>query len=661
MHNLHTQPDGLILNDRDLLRRFVQDADQAAFAEIVRRHQNLVLGVCRRVLGHEADVDDAFQATFLALARRPRQIRKEVSLSSWLYTVAWRVSWRLVRQRRKNSVEPLSAQPLDTQPGPLEKIASAQNCLVLDEELNGLPSTYRDVLVMTYFAGQTNRQIADQLNISTGTVDGRIRQARNMLRVRLARRGVAIGVLAVAAGMSTGSSAVASADLLQHTIQLGAQALSGSASGSTSLSHLEPLVRPETVMISTKTILTGALCATAVIGVVGMNAVAQTSDEAAAATAQVQALDVTVERGTAAADERVAGRSEVEPVGGLNIAGGAGFGGEGFGATEGGIENGGEEEPVQAMGEGDEVGGNGAAAGGGAGDGNGAGKSGRFQTYPADARPVEKWMYQMLEQPVASLDFPGETPLSVILEAIEDNVTRAHGDTPDGKFRLRIYVDKGELAREGMTSLDDVQISDIEFDGMSLRNVLKLIFDQTWNDAASEVPLTYVIQNEVMLITTLDKAESQDMLITRIYPVADLLLLDYSDFATPAPTGMEDMMGAGGDYGMGSDGGYGMLSVPAGQAGGMGAGGMGEGMAGGMEGGFGFGHEPRMMGAEPPSLESLVMDMTSPPCRWMESGYESGAIRRAGTNLVIRQTFTGHQEIVRLLNLLSDAAAEGSE
>ncbi|MDG1894863.1 MAG: sigma-70 family RNA polymerase sigma factor [Fuerstiella sp.] len=108
-----------LLNDRDLLRRFVQDADELAFAEIVRRHQGLVMGVCRRVIGNAADIDDAFQATFITLARRPRQIRRESSLSSWLYTVAWRTSIRLVRQRRKHPVEPLTTDPSD-KPQPVD-------------------------------------------------------------------------------------------------------------------------------------------------------------------------------------------------------------------------------------------------------------------------------------------------------------------------------------------------------------------------------------------------------------------------------------------------------------------------------------------------------------------------------------------------------------
>ena len=147
------------VSDRDLLRRFLQDADDAAFAEIVRRHQRLVLGVCRRVIGNDSDVDDAFQATFVTLARKPRSIKKATSLSSWLYTVAWRTSWRLIKKRRKHPVATLTHHPLTEPDDPLDRIANEQDCLVLDEELNDLPGKYREVLVMTYFASQSSQHV----------------------------------------------------------------------------------------------------------------------------------------------------------------------------------------------------------------------------------------------------------------------------------------------------------------------------------------------------------------------------------------------------------------------------------------------------------------------------------------------------------------------
>lgn len=591
MQELTPKPDAESLNDRDLLRRFLLDSDEAAFAEIVQRHQGLVMGVCRRVIGNTADVDDAFQATFIALARRPKQIRKAVSLSSWLYTVAWRTSVRLVRQRRKHPVEELTQHPPDRQSEALDKIANAQDCVVLDEELNFLPSKYREVLVMTYFANQTSQQIADQLNVSKGTVDGRIRQARNILRVRLARRGVAIGVLAVAATMSTGVSAAASPALLQSTLQLGAQTLSGSVPGTTDLSHLEPLIRPETVMASSKLILGSMLCATAVVGLVAANGapLGMGDDE----SPKVESAVAEVSSDSTTGDD---------PFGGGSAA----------------------DHSVVIVGAAD------AAATDVADAAKGAAK---FAPYAADARPVEKWMHEVLDKPVSGLDFQGEVPLSEVLEVISRYFTSEYGEKEGEKFAMAFHADKAELSIVGLDGLNGVLVSDIDFDGMTLRNALKLIFDQTGDDAnslASE-PLTYVIKNEVMLVTTVEKAESDDMLVTRVYRVGELLNLDYANGLT----------------GAGPKGGAGFFSIPA-NAAQLGGGDGGAGMDGG-----GGGQPPT-----PPTLATLVMEMTSPPCRWLELDGEGGAIRIVGQTLVVRQTPKGHEEVVRLLNLLYESAVD---
>ena len=196
--------------------------------------------------------------------------------------------------------------------------------------------------------------------------------------------------------------------------------------------------------------------------------------------------------------------------------------------------------------------------------------------------PVEKWLRQMLDKPVRNLDFPGDVPLSEILDTIESYFTSTYGagvGDSGTDFKMTIYPDKGELGLEQIDSLEDITISDISFDGMTLRNALKLIFEQTLDDTKSPVPLTYVIQDEVMKITTKDKAESADNLVTRVYPVADLVI----------PPSAAQQLGGGGGLGGGQ------------QGGGFGGGQQGGGFGGGQQGG-GFGGGGQGFMSLPPEM-----------------------------------------------------------
>ena len=178
------------LTDAQLLERFVADQDEAAFEILLWRHGPKVLGVCRRVLRHEQDAEDAFQATFLVLVRKAGSIGKRQSVGSWLYRVAYRVALRAkvsaskrnARQRVITDVPAAEAVP---------DLFSRDVALVLDEEVNRLPEKYRAAFVLCYLDGKTNEQAAQELGCPKGTILSRLAWARERLRVRLTRRGLA--------------------------------------------------------------------------------------------------------------------------------------------------------------------------------------------------------------------------------------------------------------------------------------------------------------------------------------------------------------------------------------------------------------------------------------------------------------------------------------
>ena len=178
--------------DRDLVKRFLRNRDEAAFAELVRRYRWLVFGVAQRVLHQQQDVEDVFQATFLVLARDASGIRKRASIAGWLYGVAWRIALKARAGKQRRAEEPFRDETMN-HADPFTQIAERSDLQALDEELNELPEKYREALVRHYLVGRSAPQIADDLQVSVSAVEGRLKRGRDRLRKRLTRRGVGSG------------------------------------------------------------------------------------------------------------------------------------------------------------------------------------------------------------------------------------------------------------------------------------------------------------------------------------------------------------------------------------------------------------------------------------------------------------------------------------
>jgi RNA polymerase sigma factor (sigma-70 family) len=178
------------LSDRELIERFLASHDEVSFHALLRRHGSMVLRVCRRALSDERDVEDAFQATFLVLARNADAIRKRASLSSWLHGVAHRVALDArkanVRRRKHEAQAAARAVPLTDEVGWKELRA------VLDEELIKLPDRLRAPLVLCYLEGLTQDEAAARLGRSKSTFRRNLERGRELLGVRLTRRGVTL-------------------------------------------------------------------------------------------------------------------------------------------------------------------------------------------------------------------------------------------------------------------------------------------------------------------------------------------------------------------------------------------------------------------------------------------------------------------------------------
>ncbi len=175
--------------DGQLLARFAELNDGPAFETLVGRHGSMVVATCRAILAHEHDVEDAFQATFLVLARKANSVRAAGTLGGWLHRVAFRIALQAKNEamRRKRLESELAAMRISdaTRAGSEIDLHS-----VLHEEIERLPERERLPVVLCDLEGLTYEQAAGRLRCTEQALGYRLARARTRLRDRLSRRGV---------------------------------------------------------------------------------------------------------------------------------------------------------------------------------------------------------------------------------------------------------------------------------------------------------------------------------------------------------------------------------------------------------------------------------------------------------------------------------------
>jgi RNA polymerase sigma factor (sigma-70 family) len=275
--------------DAELLARYASSRSGAAFAELMRRHGSMVYGTCQRIARNSADADDAFQATFLILARSAHTIRSTAAVRSWLYGVAVKVARKAQQQAQKRRMRHMAAAKPEAVP---PETPWADCRAVLDEELQRLPDVLRRAILACDVAGQSRSKAARELGWPEGTVAKRLAKAREELAKRLTRRGVTLSVAALSAGLAAQAAAAVPSGLpaltLSQVIADGGGAGISSAAVRTLVEGVMRSMKASVIRLWTITGLAALLCTGAGIMLAGSptrpgeNNVSQRAPESAA-------------------------------------------------------------------------------------------------------------------------------------------------------------------------------------------------------------------------------------------------------------------------------------------------------------------------------------------------------------------------------------------
>ena len=244
--------------DGDLLGRFIRTRDESAFAEIVRRHGVMVLGVCQRVLDNRHDAEDCFQAAFMVLVKKAGKIQPRDMVGNWLYGVAYRTA---LEARRRTARRRQLEKKKQAMPKPESKAELWQELRpVLDQELSRLPDKFRFVLVACDLEGKTRSEVADLLDVPEGTVASRLARARTMLAKRLRRHNLMLSPGFLATLLAEQAPMHLSEELVARTARVAI-----GASQTTSIGRLADAVVAGMLWTKLK-VATAVVCVVALLG-----------------------------------------------------------------------------------------------------------------------------------------------------------------------------------------------------------------------------------------------------------------------------------------------------------------------------------------------------------------------------------------------------------
>ena len=483
--------------DRELLASYVGEADQQAFALLVRRYAGLVMGVCRRSSRDSHHAEDAFQATFMVFAKNARKVRDPDALSSWLHGVAYRTSLRLNRKTTRQLSGNLNEEQMVVSDDPFEKLTSKFANQKTDEELHRLPEQLRTPMILRYLSGKNNAEIADHLGLSVSAVEGRLKRAKSKLRARLMRHGISVGTVVAALAVTRESEAAIPESLIESTIE---NSLSFHSSSGTALEpateQVAKLASEEAIAMSilSSSKLTVFACSAAIVMTgIGLTPVITAANGAggngsATHTTTNSAADSTVETviQVAAADDPFGAESS-------NNSGASSADSNPFDFDDHHAPS--DSNPFVAS--------------------SNTTKRATKSTKPAPATEEIRF-FDVKKRSAAELTIARTLNASTTINLYDQSVAGLVSEFADLHKDVQFLIDQKALASAGIDP-GTTTVTDAELSNLPLRDALDLVLD--------ELDLTWLPKNNVLLITSNERAENT--LENRIYPVQ-------SDLLTPA-------------------------------------------------------------------------------------------------------------------------------